>query len=101
MTNTLGQEIQIGLITLGYYRREMERLLRHGQENLLAKIQHDFGPKISLVSVNPIVAQDFPRYLRYSFIILLYSFVGNQLEAVCINVGLHKNFSEEEVKNFL
>jgi len=74
----IGQEIQVGFIVFDQYHRTMENLLRQGQKNILAKIQRDFGPKVSLESFNPIVAQDFPRYLRYSFIMLLYSFVENK-----------------------
>lgn len=101
MPKDLGQEIQVGFIVFDAYRRAMEELLSHGQQNLLTKIQRNFGSAVSLGSVNPIVAQDYPKYLRYSIILLLYSFVENQLEEVCIKVGSDRNLSEEQVKNIL
>ncbi|MDA2929189.1 hypothetical protein MYX84_04435 [Acidobacteria bacterium AH-259-O06] len=95
------QKIQAGLYILGYYHRDMERLLTRGQQNLSDKIQRALGSDLSLELVNPIVARDFPRYLRYSFIALLVSFAETQLEELCIEVGRRKSLSEEEVKGSL
>ena len=96
MNRDIGQEIQVGFIVFEQYHRTMENLLRQGQKNILDKIKRDFGSQVSLESFNPIVAKDFPRYLRYSFIMLLYSFVENQLEVLCINIGSNHNLSEDK-----
>jgi hypothetical protein len=101
MLDLATQKIQAGLYILGYYQREMEVLLRRGQANLSNKIRQILGSGLSLELVNPIVARDFSRYLRYSFIALLVSFAESQLQELCIEVGKRKTLSEEEVKNFL
>ena len=101
MNDPVTEKIQTGLYILDYYQREMEGLLRRGQENLLDKIRQSPGSALSLELVNPIVARDFPRYLRYSFIALLVSFTESQLQELCIEVGRRNNLPEEEVKNSL
>lgn len=94
-------KINVGLYILGYYGREMEGLLRQGQDDLSRKILETLGSGFSLESVNPIIARDFPRYLRYSFIALLVSFTEDHLQELCIEVGKCKGLSEKEVKDAL
>ena|SRR2546428_53078 len=94
MSDSAIQKRQAAFYTLEYYQNEMGRLLRRGQENLLNRIQQTLGSGVSLESVNPIVARDFPRYLRYSFIALLVSFAENELEELCIEMGQDKGLSD-------
>lgn len=101
MRDVATQKINAALYILDYYGREMEGLLRRGQDELSGKILETLGSGFSLESVNPIIARDFPRYLRYSFIALLVSFTEDHLQELCIEVGKCKSLSEKDVKDAL
>lgn len=87
-----------GLYFLGYYHLEMEKLLKRAQTTLLNHIRKTLGIELPITSVNPVVALNFPQYLRYSFIALLVSFAESLLQELCIEVGKRTNLSEEKVK---
>ena len=101
--NTTQQKTTIGLITLHSYYNSMEKLLARAQSGILEKYQEILQGQnsLSLEELNPFFAIDFPRYLRYSFIALLVSFLETQLQEICIEKGSQKGLKEDEVKRKL
>lgn len=100
---TTQQKTTIGLITLDSYYKSMEKLLTTAQRGILEKYQKILPGQNSpsLEELNPFFAIDFPRYLRYSFIALLVSFLETQLQEICIEKGNQKGLTEDEVKREL
>lgn len=89
------------LMVLDYYRGEMEGLLGQRKEGIASKIQKLSGGKIPIKPFMSVWTHDFPRYLRYSFIIQLVSFAEDKLATLCADVGRHKHLDGEEVKTKL
>ncbi len=89
------------LMVLDYYQSEMEGLLGQRKDELAGKIQKIGGGKIPIDSFMSVWTHDFPRYLRYSFMILLVSFAEDKLPALCVDVGRHQHLDEKKVREKL
>ncbi|MHB8770347.1 MAG: hypothetical protein ACYC7J_05070 [Syntrophales bacterium] len=89
------------LMVLDYYQSEMEGLLGQRKEDLASKIQKISGGKIPIDSFMSVWTHDFPRYLRYSFVVLLVSFAEDKLSALCVDIGGHQPLDEGQVTDKL
>lgn len=85
------RRITFGLFALALYWNDMETLLEGRQEEIVERAKRIMDIDLPIAEIDPMRATEFPKYLRYSFVGLLVSFIEIQLEAVCEEIGERLN----------
>jgi hypothetical protein len=88
------ENVLAALSSLGYYQQEMEKMLTRLSEQFCRKNRL----ALPLASVNPILADQFPQYLRCSFVVLWVSTAEISLQGLCLEVGRRNGLCKEQVK---
>lgn len=90
------QSVNLGFALLTFYLLGIEDQLKRTQAEVENKFQEMIEQKLPLRKFNPFLAEDFPRYQRYSFIALLCSYTETQLEDVCFQLGKRRKLPPKQ-----
>lgn len=83
-------KIEKDLLFLQFYRSAMETALIQGQKTIEEKHERLTGKSISAKELNPLFVNEYPQFLRYSFVALLVALTETRLEEMCDQLGKRK-----------
>lgn len=78
------------------YHKNIEKLLERAQKEVTERFAEMTGERVPLKYINPALSDEFPWYLRYSFVALLALFTETLLEDVCKELGKRRKLGSRK-----